>query len=89
MSLIKKCRPRITYDCCYVTRENIDEFLKIAEPEAIEIGYQIKKERNYCIVYHPFDNKYYTYGRYYIKDGYNNWQQCDCYDFDEDFEILK
>ena len=87
MSLIKKCRPRITYDCCYVTRENIDEFLKIAEPEAIEMVYQITREGSSCVVYYPSYSKHYTYGRYYIKGNYGWWEPA--YDFDEDFEIWR
>ena len=88
MSLIKKCRPRITYDCCYVTRENIDEFLKIAEPKAIEMKYQITKDGNSCVVYHPFYSKHYAYDRYYIKDDeYNEWFPC--YEFNDNFEIWR
>lgn len=88
MSLIKKCRPRITYDCCYVTRENIDEFLKIAEPTAIEMGYQITKDGSSCVVYHPFYSKHYAYDRYYIKDDeYNEWFPC--YEFNDNFEIWR
>ena len=87
MSLIKKCRPRITYDCCCVTRENIDEFLEIAEPEAIEMGYQITKEGSSCVIYFPFSEQHYVYGRYYIRDEYNQW--CPIYDFNDIFEICR
>lgn len=87
MSLIKKCRPRITYDCCYVTRNNIDEFLKIAEPKAIKMGYQITKDGSSCVVFYPSYIQRYTYGRYYIKGDYGWWEQA--YDFDEDFEIWR
>lgn len=88
MSLIKKCRPRITYDCCYVTRENIDEFLKIAEPEALEMGFEITKDGSACVIYYPFHSQYYVYGRYYIQNGYGGeWNPC--YDFNGNFEIWK
>lgn len=90
MNLIRKCRYKAPFDCCYVTNENIFDFLKTVYPDYNSSDYTVDitgmfvhikiNKRNYPYTFYYLD-------RWYIKDECGYWEVCES--FDEDFEIIE
>lgn len=95
MNLIQKCIRKEPLRCCYVTKENIFDFLKIAIPNYNDTDYEVD------IVSSPFDgseaiwakrkhpskySKVFYLNHWYIEDQYYDWDVLD--NFEDYFEII-
>ena len=87
-----KCVSKEQYECIQLTKENLNEFLRIFEPNIDGEHIFIKEDNDkHCIVEHlGWHKTYYFYNQWYVLglENYNIWS---CYtdeEFKDMFEIV-
>lgn len=85
-----KCVSKEQYDCIYLTKENLKEFLRIVEPY-LDSKYVLKIDDNdkYCLIQRFEEKKYYFYNDWYVFDWDGaTWKSYTDEEFKAMFEIV-
>ncbi len=60
-----KCVSKEQFDCIYLTKKNLNEFLRIVEP-CIKYAFIQNDNDKYCLIKYPEREKYYFYNYWYV-----------------------